>query len=445
MRGISKIFLSMAVMSSLRLFAFQSAAITQFGDKATWENASANIVPISFAGLGGTGAEIDHAYPDGIQIGGVSFVANDGYLIMRTQSATSAIMYGPPDGDLGCPPPQAGGCGHPGAGIQVSLPPGIRSVGLDVGSFWPPPLVAIRFSTGQVFNVPNAPLLQNFANSDAFVGFTSSVPFDSFVVESGGLPIIRNFYIASAGTSTAPFVPSNGVVPIYGSTNTIQPGEWISIYGNNLTEQSSVWKGDFPTSLGGVSVTINGKPASLWYVSPTQINLQAPDDPAIGPVQVVLTTPRGTVTSTVHLASVAPSFDLLDSTHVTGIILRQDGSGSYGGGSYNIVGPGILGYPTIPAKAGDAVELFGVGFGPTAGIVPSGKPFTGSAPTSNRVRLLIGSSPVAVVDPSYAGMTSAGLYQINFTVPSGLGAGDFPITATVGGAQTQSGVMISLR
>lgn len=444
MPSVCRVFLPLAALSS-RLFAFQSAGITQFGDKATWENASTNIVPISFTSLGGTGADIDQGYPNGIQIGGVGFVANDGYLIIRTQSESSAIMYGPPDGDLGCPPPQAGGCGQSGAGITVSLPPGVTSVGLDVGSFWPPPLVAIRFSTGQVFEVPNAPLLQNFADSDAFVGFTSSVPFDSFVVESGGLPIIRNFYVASASSSTDPFVSPTGVVPIYGYANTIQPGEWVSIYGNNLAEQSAVWNGDFPTSLGGVSVTINGKPAYLWYVSPTQINPQAPDDPATGPVQVVLSTPRGTVTSTVHLASVSPSFALLDYTHVTGVILRQDGSGSYGGGSYDIIGPGILGYPTIPAKAGDAVELFGVGFGPTTGIVPSGKPFTGSAPTSNPVRLLIGSSPVTVVDPSYAGMTSAGLYQVNFTVPSGLGAGDFPITATVAGAQTQSGVIISLR
>lgn len=400
MPGICKVLLSITVVSSLRLFAFQSAGITEFGDKSTWENASTNIVPVSFAGLGGTGTDIDQGYPGGIQIGGVSFVASNEYLYIRTQSESSAIMFGPPDGDLGCPPPQAGGCGQLGAGITVSLPPGITSVGLDVGSFWPPPLVAVRFSTGQVFEVPNAPLLQNFANSDAFVGFTSSVPFNSFVVESGGLPIIRNFYLASASNSTEPFVSPNGVVPVYGSTNAIQPGEWVSIYGNNLAEQTAFWKGDFPTSLGGVSVTINGKPAYLWYVSPTQINLQAPDDPAIGSVQVVLTTSRGTVSSTVHLASVAPSFELLDSTHVTGIILRQDGSGSYGGGSYDILGPGIsLGYPTIPAKAGDAVELFGVGFGPTTGTVPAGKAFTGSAPTSNRVRLLIGSSPVAVVDP----------------------------------------------
>jgi uncharacterized protein (TIGR03437 family) len=36
-------------------------------------------------------------------------------------------------------------------------------------------------------------------------------------------------------------------------------------------------------------------------------------------------------------------------------------------------------------------------------------------------------------------------YQINLTIPAGLGTGDIPLAATVGGAQTQTGVVISLQ
>ena len=32
-----------------------------------------------------------------------------------------------------------------------------------------------------------------------------------------------------------------------------------------------------PTQLGGVSVSIDGKPAYVYYISPTQINVLAPD------------------------------------------------------------------------------------------------------------------------------------------------------------------------
>jgi hypothetical protein len=72
-------------------------------------------------------------------------------------------------------------------------------------------------------------------------------------------------------------------------------------------------------------------------------------------------------TTTVILARFAPSFNLLDTKHAAGIIIRSDSSGAYGGGSYDIIGPtgSSLGYPTVVAKAGDTVELFGVGFGPT--------------------------------------------------------------------------------
>jgi uncharacterized protein (TIGR03437 family) len=49
------------------------------------------------------------------------------------------------------------------------------------------------------------------------------------------------------------------------------------------------------------------------------------------------------------------------------------------------------------------------------------------------------------VTPSFAGLSSAGLYQINITIPSGLGAGEVALVGTVGGAQTQSGVLISLQ
>ena len=89
-----------------------------------------------------------------------------------------------------------------------------------------------------------------------------------------------------------PVISTHGVVPLYGSVNIIQPGGWVSIYGADLAAGTAVWGGDFPTSLGGVSVTINGKAGLSSSVSPGQINLQAPDDSTIGIAPVVVTTRR---------------------------------------------------------------------------------------------------------------------------------------------------------
>lgn len=207
---------------------------------------------------------------------------------------------------------------------------------------------------------------------------------------------------------------------------------------------TATWTGNFPTNLGGVTVTINGKNGYLSLVSPTQINLQAPDDTTTGVVAVTVTNMNGSWTSTVTLGPISPSFLLLDATHVTGIIPRSDGSGTSGGGTYDIIGPTgtSLGYPTVAAKSGDAVELFGVGFGPTNPVVPAGQAYSGAAPTTNTVQLVIGG---ATVTPSFAGLSEAGLYQINVTIPVGLASGEVPLVAAVGGVQTQTGVVISLQ
>jgi uncharacterized protein (TIGR03437 family) len=238
----------------------------------------------------------------------------------------------------------------------------------------------------------------------------------------------------------APTITPGGIVPVDSTVGTIQPGEWVSIYGTNLARTTEIWSGDFR----GAIVTIDGKAAYLSYVSPGQINLQAPDDAARGPVQVAVTTPGGTATATVTLGQFAPSFLLFDSKHVAGIILRSNGSGAYGGGAYDILGPTgtSLGYSTVAAKAGDIVELFGTGFGPTNPTVEAGEVFSGAAATTNAVRFLINNVSVT---PMWVGLSGAGLDQINLTVPAGLGTGDVSLVATVGGAQTPPYVVISLQ
>ena len=258
----------------------------------------------------------------------------------------------------------------------------------------------------------------------------------------GAVYILSGSFVSSGGT--APSIAKGGVAPVGSSVNTIQPGEWVSIYGSNFASSTSEWNGNFTTALGNVSVTIDGRNAYLSYVSPNQINVQAPDDTATGPVPVVVTTPAGAVTSSVNLAPVAPSFLLLDTRHVAGIILRSDGSGAYGNGGYDILGPTgtSLGYATVAAKAGDSVELFALGLGPTSPVVNAGEPFSGAAPTTGTVKLRINGT---VVSTAFTGLSGAGLYQINFTVPMNLGTGDLPVEAAVESMPTPSGIVISLQ
>ena len=209
-------------------------------------------------------------------------------------------------------------------------------------------------------------------------------------------PLINAAFLASEGAAATPRSQSaqpaiGGIFPAYGSANVIQPGEWVTIYGYNLASGTAVWKGDFPTSLGGTRVEINGKPAFLSFVSTSQINLQAPDDTALGAVSVVVTTNSGMATSSVTLSQYSPSFLLTDSPYVAAIILRPDGSGAYANGGYDILGPtgNCFGYYTTAAKPGDILEIFGVGFGPTTPTVHAGTPFSGNAPINGALSLSI--------------------------------------------------------
>jgi uncharacterized protein (TIGR03437 family) len=248
----------------------------------------------------------------------------------------------------------------------------------------------------------------------------------------------------ASGDTLAVSITPGGVVPIYSSSTTIQPGEWVSIYGNNLASSVVNWNGDFPTTLANTTVTINGKNAYLFFLAPTQIDVQAPDDTATGTVPVVVTTPAGIANSTVTLGKYGPAFCVIGGKYVAGIILRSDGSGTQGGGTYDFIGPAgsPLGFTTVPVKSGDIVELFGVGFGPTDPPIPSGmllQPGQYGTATSPVTMLINGIS----VTPSFVGITEAGTFQINLTIPPAVGTGDLTIVALVGGLQTPNGVLIS--
>jgi uncharacterized protein (TIGR03437 family) len=271
---------------------------------------------------------------------------------------------------------------------------------------------------------------------------TSALSLQNLIVLNSKLSDItvssQNGYVTIVPTA----ITSGGVVPLYSSTPIIQPGSWVSIYGSNLAPEMATWNADFPTSLAGVSVTIDNKSAYLWYVSPTQINLQAPDDTATGSVNVVVTTPGGTATSTVTLSQFGPSFSLFNGKYAAGVIPTPNGGGAYGNGTYDLLGPsGAFSFSSRPVRTGEILELYGTGFGPTNPSVPAGQLFSGAAPTVNTVAITIGGVSANVM---FAGITEAGLYQFNVVVPT-VSAGDQLLQATVGGVQTQGNIYVTVQ
>ena len=224
---------------------------------------------------------------------------------------------------------------------------------------------------------------------------------------------------------------------------TFQPGfasaTWVSILGTSLSQTTRMWQnsdfvnGQLPTSLSGVSVTINGLAAYVEYISPHQVNVLAPDDATVGAVQVQVTTVQGKSNSfTAQKEQFAPGFFMLSGSYVNA--LHAD---------YTLVGkPGLIaGVTTTPATPGETILLFGTGFGPTNPSLPAAQLVTSSAVLANSVQFTVGGQAASVV---YAGLVGAGLYQFNVTVPN-IANGDAAIVAQIGGAQTQTGVSITVQ
>jgi uncharacterized protein (TIGR03437 family) len=236
-------------------------------------------------------------------------------------------------------------------------------------------------------------------------------------------------------------VPVSTEVVVTSSNNpTIAPNTWIEIHGSNLAPVTMTWaNADFsqglPTSLSGVSATVNNKQAAVFYISPTQINVLTPIDTATGAVPVQVTTSFGTSTPVMPMEqSVSPGFLVIDApnSHVAARHL-----------DYSLLGPASLsvpGYPFTPAKPGETVLLYAVGFGQTN--PPITNQLTGLGPLPTLPTLTIGGIPTFV---SFAGLSGAGLYQFNIVVPANAPNGDLALSASYNGSVTQPGVVITVQ
>src|SRR5277367_1480693 len=90
------------------------------------------------------------------------------------------------------------------------------------------------------------------------------------------VPLLLAAVSPKALAQTPAFTPA-GVVSAASYAQPISPGSIAAIFGSNLaTAPLSALGSQLSTTLGGVSVTVNGVKAPLFFVSPGQINFQVP-------------------------------------------------------------------------------------------------------------------------------------------------------------------------
>ena len=232
-----------------------------------------------------------------------------------------------------------------------------------------------------------------------------------------------------------------GVANAEGGVATIAPNTWVTIVGSNLGPpgDTRIWGnsdfvgGQLPTSLDGLSVTVNGVPAFVYYISPTQVNILTPPNAISGSVPVQVSD-NGVISANfmVQAQAESPSFFVFGGGPY---IAATHANGSY-------VGPTSL-YPglTTPAKPGETIVMYANGFGSTSTPVVSGS-VTQSGTLSPRPVITIGGVAATV---TFAGLVSPGEFQFNVVVPTSVANGDQPTMAMYNGLTTQAGTLITVQ
>jgi uncharacterized protein (TIGR03437 family) len=221
-------------------------------------------------------------------------------------------------------------------------------------------------------------------------------------------------FVVGASDSTVITAIANGA----SYAQAFAPGVLMSVFGAGLSPVTrSANSTPLPLDIAGVSATVNGVSAPLYYVSPGQINVQVPYETGTG-LAILGVNNNGQVAS--FPFTVAPA--------APGLFTAPDGTIS----------------PSGTARQGQTAVAFITGDGDTTTFL-----ITGASPPSGTTtaRLPRPRLPVTVTVGGLAATVSfagtpiglTGVSQVNFTVPAATPLGLQPVVISVGGVRTQTG------
>ena len=266
--------------------------------------------------------------------------------------------------------------------------------------------------------------------------FFNSVGSKYFVVAQAdnASGLLNDFGVVTFNTTVAGgiSISSNGVVNGASFSVGAAAGSIGSLFGENVAALTIVASTvPLPTSLGGVTVQVNGIAAPLFFVSPFQINFQFPWElPNLGGASITVTV-DGVSSSpqTVELNTAGPGIFTTSST----------GTGQ---GAILIAGTGDLAAPfgSVPGRSTRAASRNGVisiyctGLGDVVNRPANGtrSPSSPLATTFETPTVRIGGEPAEV---TFSGLAPSfvGLYQVNVRVPQTAPTGNaVPVVLRIG-------------
>ena len=247
-----------------------------------------------------------------------------------------------------------------------------------------------------------------------------------------------------------PFInPANGVIGLPMSTPPVMAlseNALMQISGQGfvaLGQGGTVGDGDLvngslPASFRGVCVSLSGAAAPLMAVNPTQIIFQVPVLPLGGTADVSVTTACGsgqdlqTAAVTLPVQATAPEFFYIArNADGTALVAARNNA---------------TGQPAFSSQPGDSVTVYLTGLGTTDSTNP-GDIVSANVGVNTNVTLQLGAETITpdwVTTPSSVPGTSyiasirenAGVYMIQFTIPSDAAPGNLPLIVTTGDGST---------
>ncbi len=246
----------------------------------------------------------------------------------------------------------------------------------------------------------------------------------------------------------SPSIASAKSATDFGGFTAGAPGTWMELYGSNLAAASRMWSstdftgGTAPSVLGGTSVKVDGQPAFVSYVSPTQVDFQMPSDVAPGQRPVVVTTTAGASNSySLTVNATEPGLLAPSSFNIGG---NQYVVAYFPDGSY-VLPPGLInGVTSNRATPGDVITIYGVGFGPVTPAVAGGQIARETTALENSLQVSIGGVAASV---QYAGMAVGyvGLYQFNVVVPNVAASDSVPLTFQLGSVSSSQTLYVAVQ
>jgi uncharacterized protein (TIGR03437 family) len=345
----------------------------------------------------GASSQVNFTATNNVSVGSLTLVSGSGQTAIVSQGFAQPLIFVVKDTN-----------GNPVPGIQVNFSVASGSASLGASS-------AVTTSAGQASVTVTAGATPGPVTIQAsYSTFTAAA---SLTVQAKGAVLTPSSFTSSASGKTG--IVACGIATATGA------GLASSVSGTVLGNPLNPLGGPLPYTLAALSISVNGIPAPIYWISNSngvqQVTFQTPCETVAGSATVTVITNGGTASSA--------------TTTITGVqaFAAQPGIFTYAGPSSTLYGTvirpdGSYVSPSNFAHRGETNYLVATGLGVTTPAAITGSTGTGQTIPLSQILVGINNAGVPVVSAQYVS-GAIGVYYIGFQIPDSAPTGPNQVLA----------------